>query len=710
MTNRDWGDNKKLDLAGNQDAYDTWQDRALGHLAKDRPDVRRLLLWAERRSAPITAVEEAAGARECGVGGEVASISYTLFEAIKFILHDSMLSRARTCDERGLELWRKLRSEWMGSSGLVVAAKMKRYIEPVRCSTAAQLWEALPSWEQLGEEVIMGGLTLDEPLRALALDRLIPDDMLKIAVGRPELTTYSAKLTWVRAQMEHAKSAARATHFAAAAGRGKREETAMDVGNMMHADVASEASNAAGRSPPLGNDVLAHMTQAITSTLHAVMKGKGKGKGSAMGGRPAGPPGAASPKGFGGKGSSQKGQGPVKFDGTCNHCGKYGHRKSECRALDAEMARLRGTGGKGLHNMDGEDTVEQPGESETAEHGEQQGEGGDLWWMGAAYSLTRESTTTTRAPRKPVLADVLRLQNRFETLQEEEAEEDTEEMQVGVREVHGGGRDELKMAGGDASGSPPPPPPRDHAGALLLRTTFRGTESGRGRRPLCAQHAHPGARGGHHRRTRPEGELPHACCCPGRGSARMPLCRHEGSGQALCYLGQEVRSGERGEQEHGMQLNALGKPSKGAKLVEAVIDSGAVDSVAPPGVFASGVRPSAMSRAGKRYRGPDGSAIPNLGQADVRFTTDEGHRCVMTLQVAEIDRPLIAVTHLSACGNRVILGKDGGVIEHERTGRKIKIHRKGGVYVMRMWVPAATSAKEESTKATASGFPRPGRV
>ena len=39
-----------MDLVVTPEAYSTWRDRALGHLAKDRPDVRRLLLWAERQS------------------------------------------------------------------------------------------------------------------------------------------------------------------------------------------------------------------------------------------------------------------------------------------------------------------------------------------------------------------------------------------------------------------------------------------------------------------------------------------------------------------------------------------------------------------------------------------------------------------------------------------------------------------------------------
>ena len=107
------------------------------------------------------------------------------------------------------------------------------------------------------------------------------------------------------------------------------------------------------------------------------------------------------------------------------------------------------------------------------------------------------------------------------------------------------------------------------------------------------------------------------------------------------------------------------------------VDSGAVDSVVPPGVFEGVVKPSVMSKGGKKYRGPDSSRIPNLGQMDVSFESDEGHKCGMTWQVAEIERPLIAVSHLSAAGNKVVLEKDGGEIIHEKRAGKSKSSGSG---------------------------------
>ena len=143
--------------------------------------------------------------------------------------------------------------------------------------------------------------------------------------------------------------------------------------------------------------------------------------------------------------------------------------------------------------------------------------------------------------------------------------------------------------------------------------------------------------------------------------------------------------------------NALGVKTPGALLIEAVVDSGAADPVARSGTFSGKVSPSAMSKSGRKYRGPDGTRIPNEGQQEVQFTSDEGHRCGMTWQIADVERPLIAVSHLSAAGNNVIFTKTGGEIVNIASGKKIKIQRKGGVYVLRMWVPAPTPVSKPST-------------
>ena len=161
------------------EGFVAWRERALGYLAAERPDIRKLLIWAESQNPTIGATEEKKGAASVGVHGDICHISYVILESLKMIMSDSLLSRARACDNgRGLELWRKLYAEWRGSAPQVMAAKAREFQDPQRCQLMQQLcvWGrggrgrgggregggALPSWKQLGSEVLMGGYVVPE--------------------------------------------------------------------------------------------------------------------------------------------------------------------------------------------------------------------------------------------------------------------------------------------------------------------------------------------------------------------------------------------------------------------------------------------------------------------------------------------------------------------------------------------------------------------
>ncbi len=134
-----------------------------------------------------------------------------------------------------------------------------------------------------------------------------------------------------------------------------------------------------------------------------------------------------------------------------------------------------------------------------------------------------------------------------------------------------------------------------------------------------------------------------------------------------------------------------GEKRGGGRVVEAVVDSGAVHSVTPPGTFPGKVCPSPWSRAGRGYRAANGTSIKNLGQVDVPFATAEGHRCRMPFQVAEVEQPLLSVSHLTSAGNLVQLGDTDGNVVNLRTGRSIALERRGGVYIMKMFIPDAAA-------------------
>ena len=128
------------------------------------------------------------------------------------------------------------------------------------------------------------------------------------------------------------------------------------------------------------------------------------------------------------------------------------------------------------------------------------------------------------------------------------------------------------------------------------------------------------------RRTAPSRRGPSACGCQ-HGDVHVG-CLTKGMPGAL----------------HGALVGAA---TRSGKVVEAIVDSGAEESVCPLGFFDTVMEPSPMSKTGARYRAANGSRIKNFGQQRVAFVSAEGHRCEMPFQVAEVERPLISVAALA---------------------------------------------------------------
>eukprot|EP00971_Amphidinium_carterae_P337087 6473751-Amphidinium_carterae.1 len=133
--------------------------------------------------------------------------------------------------------------------------------------------------------------------------------------------------------------------------------------------------------------------------------------------------------------------------------------------------------------------------------------------------------------------------------------------------------------------------------------------------------------------------------------------------------------------------------------IRAVVDSGASESVAPPGMAPNfPMRESVGSRRGQHYVSASGNRIPNLGEQHLQVMTDDGVRRGVTFQVTEVTRPLCSVARMCALGNRVILGASGGEIVHLETGVRTPVRLDDGVYTLSMWLgndsPVRTAALE----------------
>ena len=92
-----------------------------------------------------------------------------------------------------------------------------------------------------------------------------------------------------------------------------------------------------------------------------------------------------------------------------------------------------------------------------------------------------------------------------------------------------------------------------------------------------------------------------------------------------------------------------------------------------------------------------------MGQQRATFTTAKGQRCSLMFQVAGVERPLVSVSQLVKTGHRVEFGAAEGAIVNQKTGRKIRLQRVGGVYTLRM------RFRDERADRQPAGFSRLGR-
>ena len=99
--------------------------------------------------------------------------------------------------------------------------------------------------------------------------------------------------------------------------------------------------------------------------------------------------------------------------------------------------------------------------------------------------------------------------------------------------------------------------------------------------------------------------------------------------------------------------------------VRSVMDSGAAQSVAPPSM-APGVviAESPGSQRGQHYVSASGGRLPNMGQQKLRAQTNEGREGTVLYQIAEISRPLTAVSQTCDNGNWVVYTPQGLSLIH----------------------------------------------
>ncbi len=180
-----------------------------------------------------------------------------------------------------------------------------------------------------------------------------------------------------------------------------------------------------------------------------------------------------------------------------------------------------------------------------------------------------------------------------------------------------------------------------------------------------------------------------------KGGESGDVGKGKGKGWAVNHLAEEEYDEgiSLGCLMRGTPLNAITADAQpevwnGYELVEALIDSGAGECVCGPqhfGGFDMKVDPG-RAGANAEYVCADGGRIPNLGEKAISGLSEEGLKLAINFQVTAVDRPLVAVSKLTAAGHQVWFGKELGTITHSRTGKVTTFKERNGVYVLDMCV------------------------
>ena len=371
-------------------------------------------------------------------------------------------------------------------------------------------------------------------------------------------------------------------------------------------------------------------------------------------------------------GQRKGGKGKGRFDGNCSHCGAYGHRLRECYKKDKEMDAMRagkggGKGAKGGYQYGGKGGYQpNPGWGNGGWHGGKgwgyqkggwkgngKGDskggkamglswGGNDGYGGHGYGAGNGSAWTLCA---------------LTSVKEEVPKEEMWEHPKKVSRPGATGKVEA--------------PPGLTRGFEVLRGEM-GRDEYEEEFPVYEE-------GGGKERVK----------MPRMGNYSKGRLRRERTGEGAkgsCFMLQRAKDTK--------PLNPFMGPkpdSEGWVKIKGVMDSGASESVAPPSMCPHyPTVPSAGSIAGQKYLSAGEELIDNLGEQMLEIVTEEGCEGLAKYQVADVSRPLNAVSEICDAGGEqgqvVVFSKWGGEILNLDSGKRTPFGREDGVYVWEFWV------------------------
>ena len=116
---------------------------------------------------------------------------------------------------------------------------------------------------------------------------------------------------------------------------------------------------------------------------------------------------------------------------------------------------------------------------------------------------------------------------------------------------------------------------------------------------------------------------------------------------------------------------------KGWRIVELMVDSGAVDNVGHPKLFPKySLRASGGSKNRLHYLAANNGKTNIQGEQLLSCMTEDGVPFKLTIQSAAVSRPLLSAIRLAENGKEVAFRENGGSIRVIKTGRTMEFERK----------------------------------
>ena len=117
------------------------------------------------------------------------------------------------------------------------------------------------------------------------------------------------------------------------------------------------------------------------------------------------------------------------------------------------------------------------------------------------------------------------------------------------------------------------------------------------------------------------------------------------------------------------------------------VDSGASVPVVPKDCATEyRMTPNRESRSGVCYTVANGEVVPDLGERSPNIITENGLMKKVRFHVADVDKPLLAVSSIQRKGYRVVFDDESYIQNKYNPTEIIPLVEENGTYKMKAWV------------------------